>query len=195
MRRTELERYADAIVCGAVALGGGDTLVVQANNAHRELVVALAEAAYRAGAVAVDALYDDARLLAAKIREGPDDALGHRTPWTSARARALTRERTALVRIMGEFEQDVVGSLPADRLALDAQRGTIRTPWFTKAVRDGRFRGAIVVWPTPEWAARVFPNVGADKAQRRLARDCSGSAGSDRRTRPATRAGRSTSHR
>ena len=42
-----LRRYADAIVRAGVALREGDTLVVRAEPAHRELTVAVVEAAYR----------------------------------------------------------------------------------------------------------------------------------------------------
>ena len=50
----ERARYADAAVRACVRLKPGDTLFVNAVPAHRELAVALAEAAYRAGARYVD---------------------------------------------------------------------------------------------------------------------------------------------
>ena len=46
----ELARYADAIVKAGLSLRPGDTLVVRGEPAHRELMVAVAESAYRAGA-------------------------------------------------------------------------------------------------------------------------------------------------
>ena len=52
----ELKRYADAIVKGGLSLRPGDTLVIRCEHAHRDLMVAVAEAAYRAGAEAVEAL-------------------------------------------------------------------------------------------------------------------------------------------
>jgi leucyl aminopeptidase (aminopeptidase T) len=45
-----LARYADAIVRASLGIGKGDTLVVQGEPEHRELLVAVAESAYRAGA-------------------------------------------------------------------------------------------------------------------------------------------------
>ena len=45
-----LARYADAIVKASLGIEQGDTLVVLGEPEHRELLVAVAEAAYRAGA-------------------------------------------------------------------------------------------------------------------------------------------------
>jgi leucyl aminopeptidase (aminopeptidase T) len=53
----ELARYADAIVKVGISLGRGDDLLVTCQPAHRELAVALVEAAYRAGARNVDVDY------------------------------------------------------------------------------------------------------------------------------------------
>ena len=91
LKPDELARYAGLIVRGCVALGRGDTLIVQANTAHRELVAALAEAAYTAGAASVDPVYDDAAVAAARIRARRDGAIGHRPPWQLARQRAIAR--------------------------------------------------------------------------------------------------------
>ena len=36
---------------------------------------------------------------------------------------------------------------------------------------EGRLRGTICAWPTDEWAARIFPQLDPEQAQRRLAKD------------------------
>jgi leucyl aminopeptidase (aminopeptidase T) len=46
----QLSRYADAVVVGCLCMEAGDVLFISAQPAHRELAVALAEAAFRAGA-------------------------------------------------------------------------------------------------------------------------------------------------
>jgi aminopeptidase len=171
MKPDELARYAEMIVRGCVAFRRGDTLIVQANAAHRELVVALAETAYDAGARAVDVSFDDARVTAARIARGSDDAIGYRAPWEVARVRGFTDERTAMVRVLGEFEHDVTAGLPAERVAEDAKRAQAAVPFLTKAVREGRIRGTICAWPTAEWAARVFPRLDPARAQRRLGQE------------------------
>src|SRR5437660_6926808 len=119
MTPAELRRYAELIVRGCISLHRGDTLVELVSPGHRELAVAVAEAAYRAGAVAVDAAYDDSRIYAAKIAHGPDEALGHQPPWRAAQLRALGDEDVAVVQVIGEYELDALSALPPERVAAD----------------------------------------------------------------------------
>jgi len=171
MKPHELERYAEMIVRGCIAFRRGDTLLQMVNFAHRELAVALARAAYRAGAAVVDVEYDDARIYAARIEHGSKAALGNQSAWQKARWRALGAKDLALVQVMGEYELDVQSSLSPERVAEDSQRRQARNSSVTKARREGRLRGTICAWPTDEWAARVYPGLDAAKAKRKLARD------------------------
>ncbi len=168
MTPDELRRYAEMVVRGCIDLRRGDTVLALASLGHRELAVAVAEAAYRAGAVAVDVAYDDQRVFAAKIEHAPQTAIGHLTPWRAAQFRALGEQSVAIVQTIGEYELDVVAHLSPERVAADAA-GRSRT--LARVRREGRLRGAICAWPTAEWAARVFPGLEATKATRRLARD------------------------
>ena len=170
MKPAELRRYADMVVKGCVALRRGDVLLVRPSLGHRELAIALTEAAYRGGAGFVDVDYDDARVYAARIRHGSKAALGTRAPWRDAEVRALGEEHVGLVQITGEFELDVVAKLPPERVA----EATTRQPAgnaLARIRREGRLRGTICAWPTDEWAARVFPGMDASRAKRKLAQE------------------------
>ncbi len=171
MKPAELTRYAEAIVRGCIAFRRGDTVLQLVNLAHRELAVAVAEAAFRAGATNVDVDYDDNRVFAAKIEHGRDAALGAQTPWQVARSRAIGTRDVAIVQVLGEFELDVLAGLAPERLGADVERRQARSGALTRARREGRLRGTICAWPTDEWAARVFPGLEPQKAKRRLARD------------------------
>jgi Leucyl aminopeptidase (aminopeptidase T) len=188
MTPDELRRYAEMIVRGCIAFRRGDELLIRPSLAHRELAVAVAEAAYRAGARAVDVEYDDNRLYAARIREGSEQALGGRTSWQKERMRALGREEVAIVQVMGEYENDVLADLPPERVAEATKRLTDGT--LGRIRREARLRGTICAWPTEDWAARVFPGVPAARAMRTLAATCSGSAASAPTTRRVTRVDR-----
>jgi aminopeptidase len=170
MTKAELERYAEMIVRGCIAFRRGDTLVQRAAIAHRELAVAIAEAAYRAGAAAVDVEYDDPRVVAARIAHGSDAALGRRTSWQRERVRALGDTQVALVSVTGEAELDVLARLPPERVAEDTKRLASGAD-LARIRREGRLRGTICAWPTDDWAARVFPELETEKGKRRLARD------------------------
>src|SRR5690242_2291355 len=145
MTPEELRRYAEMIVRGCIAFRKGDSLIEMVSLGHRDLAVAIAEAAYRAGALAVDVQYDDSRAYAAKIRHGSRDALGHQPPWRVAQWKAVGAEDVSIVQVMGEFELDVLAPLSPERVAEDAGG---RSRHLARIRREGRLRGTICAWPT-----------------------------------------------
>jgi aminopeptidase len=166
----ELQRYAELIVKSGTGFRRGDTLLVRAGPAHREFAVALAEAAYRGGAAAVDVEYDDLLVKAARIALAPRSSLGRRTSWQRARMRALGDQDVAIVQLLGEHDEKALADLPPERVAEDNQ-GLAGGREMSAIRREGRLRGTICAWPTPDWAARVFPGLDARRATRKLARD------------------------
>jgi aminopeptidase len=168
MKPEELKRYAEMIVRGCVAFRRGDSLIEMVSLGHRELAVAIAEAAYRAGALSVDVQYEDSRAYAAKIRHASKEALGHQSPWRVAQWKAMGTEEVAIVQVMGEYELDVLAPLSPERVALDSGG---RNRHLARIRRDARLRGTICAWPTEEWAQRVYPELSVDKAMRQLAKD------------------------
>jgi len=167
----ELARYADAIVKVGISLGRGDDLLVTCQPAHRELAVALVEAAYRAGARNVDVDYADPLVRAAYLRTAPDRSIGHVSPWRAARLRASVKPETATLWIAGESEPGALNDVPGKRLAADVTRSVKRFGDVRQASRVGKRRWSIAAWPTQSWAKAVYPKLGNEAAQRRLARD------------------------
>jgi aminopeptidase len=170
MTADELRRYAEMIVKGCIALRRGDIVLVRPSIAHRELAVAVAEAAYRGGASFVDVDYDDPQIYAARIQHGSKDALATRPPWRDAQVRAFGEEKVGLVQVMGEFELDVTAQLAPERVA-EATKRQQSGGVLARIRREGRLRGTICAWPTDDWAARVYPGVALAKAKQQLARD------------------------
>jgi leucyl aminopeptidase (aminopeptidase T) len=122
MQPDELARYADAIVHGSLRFREGDTLVVDCSIPERELAAALAESAYRAGAVAVETNYVDPYIYAARIRHGSDESLGAVTPWEATRGRAFGQPNVGRIVVRSNDEQEVVAGLPPERVAEAAQK-------------------------------------------------------------------------
>jgi aminopeptidase len=166
-----LARYADAIVRTCVGIKRGNLLFVHGNIAHRELMVALAEAGYRAGAQYVDVVYGDPRAAAARVRYGRDDSLGFVAPWVQRRLRAQVSPDAAYVAVTGEADPGVYDDLPPERVARDSALAGKKLSWHTKAALSGRVRWAGGAWPTQYWASQVYPDDEPLEAQRRLGRD------------------------
>ncbi|CAB4686353.1 unannotated protein [freshwater metagenome] len=171
MNPAELARYADAVLFGSLSFSAGDELVIEANHGTREFAVALAEAAYRAGARAVEVVYADARIARAKLELGGDAALGAVTATQIARSKAYANENVARIWILGSFENAVAAKIPAAKSAEDIRQTLAAMPWIETNRATERVRGTICSWPTEEWAAQVYPTVSVATAQRKLAQD------------------------
>ena len=195
-----MTRYADAIVRASLAVGKGDTLVVQGEPEHRELLVAVTESAYRAGAKYVEALVADPLVMRARLRYASDAALGAVSPWTMRRLRELAGPRGAMAAITGQGESGYLDGIPPARISTDYTRFAKATTFLRKAQLGMESRWTIAAWPTEYWAKQVYPELTVDKGRRRLARDLlsfcrltdedgNGSSGWLRHVRKVTRRG------
>ena len=159
----DLERYADAIVRSCLHVRDGDLLVVRAEPPHRELVVALAEAGYRAGARLVEPSWTDKPVIAARVRHAREEDLGEMPRWSILRDASFVAETTASVRITGEADVGAYDGLPPERLGREL---SAQPPEYRRALRlamAGGKRAAVACWPTPEWAAQVYPDNGVGR--------------------------------
>jgi aminopeptidase len=166
-----LARYADAIVRASLGIEKGDTLVVQGEPEHRELLVAVAESAYRAGARFVDVVTADPLVMRARLLHGADDAIGALSPWSRRRYREASGPRGALAHIAGEGEAGYLDDVPPQRIAADYSRRVKQLGFVRRAQLNLEARWAIAAWPTDHWAGQVYPGLEPLKAKRRLARD------------------------
>ena len=171
LKPDELRRYADAIVKASLGFGKGETLVVRGYPLHRELVVAVAEAGYRAGAHLVDVQYVDPLLTRARLEHGKDDALGVLSPWNSLRLRELMKPHAAEANITGETDPGFLDGIRPKRIQTDHARLAKQTKAYQRASLDMHVRWTIAGWPTDVWAGKVYPELPVEKAKRKLAQD------------------------
>jgi aminopeptidase len=167
----QLERYADAIVIGCLDLGRSDQLFVSCEPAHRELAVALADSAYRAGARLVEVLYDDAHVRAARLRHARDEDLGPVPPWSMQRLRESTMRDAASVTILGEADPGALEGIAPERISSDYRRRMEQTQPIRKQAQRGKRRWCGCAWPTEAWAALTYPDLDTLEGPRRLAQD------------------------
>ncbi|HKI91364.1 MAG TPA: aminopeptidase [Gaiellaceae bacterium] len=166
-----LARYADAIVRASLGVTKDDSVVIQGEPAHRELMVAVAAAAYRAGARHVESVVADPLVARARLEHGSDAALGAVSPWTERRLRELAKPTGAHLYIAGESEPGYLDGIPPKRIATDYARAAKATRFSNLARLNMRSRWTIAGWPTDHWAKQVYPRLSAENGKRRLAQD------------------------
>lgn len=171
MAPDRLRAYAEAIVTQCLDMRAGETLLVDCEIGHRDLAVALANAAYRRGVVRVDVAYGDRRLHRSRLVNGGAGATGDVAAWAQARLRTTLTDVAAVVRIVGDDEPGVLADVDPVRMSADFAERARSVRWFSRAVVANRVRWAIAAWPTEAWAASVYPKVATATAVRRLGDD------------------------
>jgi aminopeptidase len=167
----ELRRYADAIVKASLGVGKGDTLVVTAEPAHRELAVAVVDAGYRAGTLISDLSYVDPLAVRARLEHGSAESLGVVSPWAERRLREIVKPNGARAGITGESEPGYLDGIPPKRIAADRAGVAKRTAFYRRANLDLKARWTSAAWPTDYWASQVYPDLSALEGKRKLAQD------------------------
>jgi aminopeptidase len=167
----QLRRYADAIVKASLGVTTGDTLVVTAEPAHRELAVAVAAAGYRAGALVSDVWYTDPLVIRARLEHAHEESLGVVSPWAERRYRELIKTTGARAAITGESDPGYLNGIPPKRIAADLAGAARRIAFYRRANLDMRARWTSAAWPTDTWAGQVYPDLPVLEGKRRLAQD------------------------
>ena len=188
----QLRRYADGIVKASLGVKKGDALSVSGEVAHRELMLAVVEAGYRAGATISDIDYTDPLAYRSRMLHGSAEARGTITPWRLRQYRELVKPTSARAHINGVADPGYLDGIPPQRIAQAQAAVAAQVKWFQKANLDMTARWTIAAWPTDYWAKQVYPELSTLAGKRRLATASSGSAASATRTAPARPRGSST---
>jgi aminopeptidase len=167
----QLRRYADAIVKASLGVKKNDVFVVSGETAHRQLMVAVAESAYRAGALSVDMDYGDQLAYRARILHGTPEARGQVTPWRMRQYRELVKPTSARAHIDGAADPGYLDGVPPKRIAEAQAAVSAQLKWFQKANLDMSARWTIAAWPTDYWASQVYPELSRLEGKRKLAQD------------------------
>ena len=162
-----LTRYADAIVRDGLQIGPGDLLAVHGEPAHRDLVVALAESGYRAGARHVDVLSVDPRVTRARALGAGADTLDWRPGWEDARMQELVDANGGIVWLNGAEEPDLMAAVPPSAASTTVFERPGLGP-YREAVATAKARFVVASYPTPAWAQSVFPELAPAAAVEQL---------------------------
>jgi aminopeptidase len=143
----------------------GQTVLVSGDIADHELLCAVAEACYEAGAVHVETTYVDLYLKRARVLHGGDDAIGFAPEWDFHRARSAIDAGVAQISMVGGTDPAILEGLDPDRLGRD--RSPVGREWL-RGVSDRLINWTILPSPSPAWAAVVHPDLDQGAALERL---------------------------
>jgi aminopeptidase len=162
---TEAERFADLVVEVGANVQEGQDVEILADLGTEEAVRAVAGAAYRRGARFVDVWWWDSLVKRERLLHAREETLDYVPPEYGGRTIRLGEERGCRIWIIGNPHPDALGGVDPVRAARD------RMPRLKERMaltRDRTTNWCITSWPTPGWAAQVFPELAPAEAFERL---------------------------
>ena len=165
----EIDRYTDAMAELAVRFGAnvqpGQIVAISAEPGKEEIVRAIAEHAYRAGAKFVDLSVFDMHLKRARALYGRRADLGYVPPWLGERMLALGDLRAARISLSGPSAPRALDDVDAELIGLDMLP---RVAESMTIINDRTTNWSIVPAPTQAWALMVHPRLEPEAALERL---------------------------
>jgi aminopeptidase len=160
-----IPRLADLAVAFGANVQPGQTVYVQAELEHAELVHAIAASAYRRGAQFVDVNYFDPHVKLARILNADPDSLDFVPTWYGERILSLGEQRCSRISVTGPGTPGVLdGADPA----LAGRDMLPRVKESGQVVSEQTTNWTIVPCPTRGWAKQVHPDLDDDGALGRL---------------------------
>jgi len=159
--RTEiLQRYARLVVeCGWGGEAGiaGKPVHVQHGVEAYPLVLAIAEEAYRQGAIRVDYTTWSPRLDALHVTYATEDSLTDVPATWADRWNNLVDVRGATLRIEGVDDPFAMARCPSDRVSrFEAARIKARQRFYSEGLGRNLTPWCIIPFATPDWARLIF---------------------------------------
>lgn len=160
MDKALMKAYAGVLLDACMGLGEGDRLKIAGQHCHRELMLAISEAAWQRGLRSVRLEYRDAlfqRLFVDGVRE---EWVEDVSAIVGREGDTMVDEGWALLFLTGEEEPEALEGADPGRL----QRSTRARSAALSRLREAQFSNK-VIWcvapaPTPAWGARVFADAG-----------------------------------
>jgi aminopeptidase len=149
-----LDAYAELVVRVGANVQPGQLVDVIANIEHADAARAVTRAAYRAGASYVDVRYSDPHLRRALVEYGSDGVLSWTPPWLLERARAIGRERAAIVALVGDAEPDLLADLPGERVG--RARMVELAAESVRQMNERLNNWVVIGVPNEGWATQMF---------------------------------------
>jgi aminopeptidase len=148
-----LNRFADLVVRVGVNVQPGSGVLVTADTAHLEIVRAVVERAYVAGAEWVEVEWSDGPIRHSGLTHASLESLTRSRPWAIERVKELAAERGAVISLVGDPDPHLFDDV-------DPVKAAARRVDEAMAARDAllvhQLRWTVVAAPNPGWAREVF---------------------------------------
>lgn len=162
-----LEGMAELALRTGLNLQPGQDLVMTTPVAALPLARAITRAAYRAGGGLVTPIIADRDMTLARFELGGDDSLGRAPGWLYEGMARAFEGGAARLALVGEDPMMLADQDPAKLGRANRANAEAYRPALT-AISGFHINWSIIPCPTPDWAARIFPDLPVAEALARL---------------------------
>lgn len=162
-----LDGLAQLAVRTGLNLQPGQDLVMTTPLAALPLARAIARAAYRAGGGLVTPVITDPEMTLARFDLGNDDSLGRAPGWLYEGMARAFEGGAARLALVGD-DPMLLAHQPAAKLGKANRANSEAYRPALAAISGFHINWSILPCPTPDWAARIFPDLPAAEALSRL---------------------------
>jgi aminopeptidase len=159
-----LNAYAECLLELGVALRPGQHVLVSALTVHRDLVLALTEAAYRRGASFVTILYQDEIASRLQLELGNEEAVTFLPKSVRAAYEEVIERNGAFISLSGRENLAAFRGVDADRQSRSLLARTAQLDFFYQKIYTNRLKWCVAASATPGAAAAVFPGLTPERA-------------------------------
>ncbi len=163
----KLDRLAEVAVRIGVNLKRGQDLIITAPVDALPLVRRIAVHAYKAGAGQVLPFFTDDAVTLARFEHGDDASFDRAPGWFFEGLGQAFKEGAARMAITGEDPMLLAGADP-DKVARVSKATAIARKPAMDPIVGFEVNWNIVAYPTPGWAAQVYPDLPVEEAQGNL---------------------------
>ncbi len=160
----DVEQYANLLIRLGVNLQPGQSLDIRTEPVHREFALALASAAYDAGARFVAIEYNDMRLQSIRAGKSSEEELEHLPAYIGDIANERRDERWAAISLVGEENPSLPAQIDPNKLRILQTAEYRATMAWRSSMMEMKQQWNVAALPTPAWAQKVFPNLPEEEA-------------------------------
>ncbi|GGH76404.1 aminopeptidase [Pullulanibacillus pueri] len=160
---TLLKNYAELAVKIGVNLQKGQTLVIRTPIIAQDFVRLAAKKAYEAGAKNVIVDWSDEVIGRLKFDMAPDEAFEEFPVWKAKGFEQLAEEGAAFMSVSAS-NPDLLKGVDPKKISTANKAASAAMKTFMQYQMSSKVSWTIVSVPTPEWATKVFPDLGKEEA-------------------------------
>ncbi|WP_102693947.1 aminopeptidase [Rummeliibacillus pycnus] len=158
----KLNSYAELAVKVGVNIQPNQYLFIQATVDNVEFVRLVTKKAYEAGAREVFVHYSDDVLTRMHYEFAPEDAFEFFAPWHAEEKNWLADHGAAFMTIKSQ-SPDLLKGIHSNHIAKQQKASGQALSHFRQATQSNKVSWTVIGAPSPDWAAKVYPNLSKDE--------------------------------